>query len=43
MDRCDIGGTLKLGDGTHRANIALLNNYIASEFLDRERRPWWHG
>jgi hypothetical protein len=26
------GGTLSVTDGTHRANIALLGNYLASSF-----------
>jgi hypothetical protein len=27
------GGTLSVTDGTHRANIALLGNYLASTFV----------
>jgi hypothetical protein len=29
----DSGGTLRVGDGTHTANLALLGNYMAGSFI----------
>jgi hypothetical protein len=28
-----VGGTLKVTDGSHATNIALLGNYLASTFV----------